>query len=48
MTNHVTTYIEPIVKALENTMTSKLKEFMIMNPPIFVVSKVREDPKKVS
>ena len=32
------------VNVLESTMTSRLIDFVRMNPPIFLVSKVGEDP----
>ena len=31
---------------LENTMTSRLRDLVRINPPIFLVSKVGEDPQK--
>ncbi|TMX03945.1 hypothetical protein EJD97_012851 [Solanum chilense] len=38
-TTHVTRYIGPRMNALENTMTSRLRDFVKMNPPTFLVSK---------
>ena len=35
----------PRVNAAESTMTSLLRDFLRINPPIFVVSKVGEDPR---
>ena len=46
MTTYVNMGIEPRVNALESTMTSRLREFVRMNPPIFLVSKVGEDPQE--
>ncbi|TMX03627.1 hypothetical protein EJD97_015296 [Solanum chilense] len=46
MTTDVNMGIEPRVNALESTMTSRLREFVRMNPPMFLVSKVGEDPQK--
>ena len=45
MTTYVNMGIEPRVNALESTMTYRLREFVRMNPPIFLVSKVGEDPQ---
>ena len=44
----VTTYIGQRMNALENTMTSWLRDFVKTNNPIFLVSKVREDPQEFS
>ena len=43
---HVTIDIGPRVNALKSTMTSRLREFVRMNPPIFLVSKMGEDPQE--
>ena len=40
MTNHITRDVGPKVNALECTMTSRLRDFVRMNPPIFIGSKV--------
>ena len=34
-----------MLRILESTMISMLKDFVRMNPPIFLGSKVREDPQ---
>ena len=44
LTNHVNMGIGPRVKVLESTMTSRLRDFVRMNPLIFHFSKVGEDP----
>lgn len=44
MTTHENREVGPWINALESTMTSRLRDFMRMNPPIFVGSKVGEDP----
>ena len=46
MTTHVTRDIGPRVNALERTMTSRLRDFMTLNPPIFLGSKVGENPQE--
>ena len=38
--------IGPKTNALESTMTSRLRHFVKMNPPIFVGSKVGESPQE--
>ena len=38
--------MEPRVNLLENTMTSRLRDLVRINPPIFFVSKVGEDPEE--
>ncbi|TMX02941.1 hypothetical protein EJD97_019202 [Solanum chilense] len=45
MTTHVIRYAGYRVNALESTMTSRYREFVRMNPPIFLGSKVGEDPQ---
>ena len=45
MTTHVNRGIEPRVNVVESTMTSILRDFVRMNPPIFLGSNVGEDPK---
>ena len=40
MITHVTRDIVPRVNALESTITSRLRDFVRMNPPIFLGSKV--------
>ncbi|TMW87254.1 hypothetical protein EJD97_020207 [Solanum chilense] len=41
-------YIEvpEMANVVESTMTSRLRDFARMNPPIFLVSKVGEDPQE--
>ena len=41
---HVNMGVEPRVNVVESSMTSILRDFMRMNPPIFLGSKVGEDP----
>ena len=36
----------PRVNVVESTMTSRLKDFVRINPPIFICSKVGEDPQE--
>ena len=36
----------PKVNVAESTMTSRLRDFVRMNPPIFLGSKVGEDPQE--
>ena len=43
MTTHFNRGIEPRVDVVESIMTSRLRDFVKMNPPIFLRSKVRED-----
>ena len=38
MTTHVNRGVEPRVNAMESTMTSRLRDFVRMNPPIFIGS----------
>ena len=44
MTTQSNLSMVPRVNVVERTMTSRLRDFMGMNPPIFLVSKVGEDP----
>ena len=46
MTTHVNRGVDRRVNTAESTMTSKLRDFLRMNPPIFLGSKVGEDPKE--
>ena len=46
MTTHVNRGIEPRENAMESTMSSWLKDFVRINPPIFHGSKVGEDPQQ--
>ena len=46
MTTHVNRGIEPMVNAIESTMTSRLRDFVRMNPPIFFGSNVGEDSQE--
>ena len=46
MTTQVNLNLMPRVKFAESTMTSRLRYFMRMNPPIFLGSKVGEDPQE--
>ena len=48
VTTHVTRDIGTRVNALKSTMTSRLRDFVRMNPPIFLGSMVREDPQEFS
>ena len=43
MTTHVNRGIEPRVNVLESTMTSRLRDSVRMNSPIFLGSKVGND-----
>ncbi|XP_015072539.1 uncharacterized protein LOC107016644 [Solanum pennellii] len=45
MTTYVNRGIETRVSAVERTMTSRLRDFVRMNPPKFLGSKVAEDPQ---
>ena len=38
--------IEPRASVVEITMTSRLRDFVRINPPRFLVFKVREDPQE--
>ena len=46
MTVHVNRCTEPRVNAMESTMTSTFRDFERMNPSIFLVSMIREDPQE--
>ena len=46
MTTHVNRGVETRVNVMESTMTSRLRDFVRMNPPIFLGSKVGEDPQE--
>ena len=46
MTTQVDLGMVPRVNVVENIMTSRLKDFVRMNPPIFLGSKVGEDPQE--
>ena len=46
MTIHVNMGVEPILNAMENTMTSRLRDFVRMNPPNFLGSMMGEDPQE--
>ena len=46
MTTQVNLNLMPRVKFAESTMTSRLRYFMRMNPPIFLGSKVNEYPQE--
>ena len=46
MTTHVNRGVEPRVSFLESTMTSRLRDFVRMNPPIFFGSNVGEDSQE--
>ena len=37
--------LKPRVNVVESTMTSRLRDFIRMNPPIFLGFKVGEDPQ---
>ena len=45
VTTHVKWFIEPKVNAIESTITSKFRDFVRINPSIFLVYKVGESPK---
>ncbi|TMW86493.1 hypothetical protein EJD97_021303 [Solanum chilense] len=45
MITHVNIGVTPRVNSMEGTMTSILKDFDWMNPPIILVSMMGEDPK---
>ena len=38
--------IHPTVNVLERTVSSRLRDFVSINPPIFLVSKVGEEPQE--
>ena len=46
VTTQVNLSIVPRVNVVESTMTSRLRDFLRINPPIFLGSKVGEDPKE--
>ena len=46
LTTHVNMDVAPRVNVVENTMASRLRDFVRMNPPIFLGSKVGEDPQE--
>ena len=46
MTTHINRRIKPKVDAIESTMPSRLRDFVRMNPPMFLDSKVGRDPQK--
>ena len=46
MTIHVNRGVETRMNAMESTMPSRFKVFVRMNTPIFLVSKVVEDPQE--
>ena len=45
MTTHVNRDVRPRV-SLKSTMTLRLRDFMRMNPPIFLGSTISEDPQE--
>ena len=45
MTTHMNLSMVPRVNVVEEIVTSRLREFVRMNPPIFHGSKVGEDPQ---
>ena len=46
MTMQANLSIVPRANKVESTMTSRLRDFVRMNPRIFLVSKVGEDPQE--
>ena len=46
MTIQVNLSMVPRVNVVERTITSRLIDFVRINPPIFFVSKVGEDPEE--
>ena len=40
------TNLNMMPRVVESTMTSRLRDFVRMNPPIFLGSKVGEDPQE--
>ncbi|TMX03369.1 hypothetical protein EJD97_016770 [Solanum chilense] len=47
ITTHVNRSVEPSGECLESIMTSRLRDFVSMNPLIFLGSKVGEYPKSL-
>ena len=45
ITTHVNKGFKPMVNVLESTMSSRLREFVMMNPPIFLSITEEEDPQ---
>ena len=45
VTTQVNLSIVPKPNVVESTMTSRLRDFVRMNPPIFICSKMGEDPQ---
>ena len=46
MITQVNRDIGPIINAMNSTMTSKLRDFVMMNPLVFLGSNVGEDPQE--
>ena len=46
VTTQINLSIVPRVNVVERTLTSRLIDFVRMNPPIFLGSKVEEDPQE--
>ena len=46
MTTQVNLSMVPRANVVESTMTSRLIDFVRMNPPIFLVSNVGDDPQE--
>ena len=46
MTTQINLSMLPRVNVVESTMTSRLRDFVRMNPLIFIGSKVGEDPQE--
>ena len=46
MTSKENLSMVPWMNVMEITMSSKLRDYMRMNPPIFIGSKVGEDPQE--
>ena len=46
MTTFVNRGTEPRLNVAESNMTSRLRDFVRINPPIFLGSKVGEDPQE--